>query len=326
MLMVVSSHAIEWTESAVVSEFSSWVHIFSGSAQLPVFFCVSGILFAGSSNSRWTDLWRRRVLPLLWVFVIWQPVVFAYKFAAGQFLPNQEDPSLMAHLARLIASPVRPSGELWFLWALALFILIKHATRGAPVALQLALAGAVSGTWLSAAPNILGSNAVRLLGPGLNGIVSYYFFFLIGVLFAAQWRQSADLSRRKLALVVLGWVAFVIASKLTILGEIAGLPFALRVVGLLGCMSAAVVLVRSRLLQVIGRASINLYLVHTTVIVGVLIALRGVAPIPWGWLGPVLLVAGAVAVGLLFYRLNLAGHLTWLTNAPRRRSADTTSG
>jgi uncharacterized membrane protein YcfT len=320
MLMVVSSHAIEWTDSASVSEVSAWVHSINASAQLPVFFCVSGILFTRSLSLTWSDLFRRRVLPLLWVFVIWQPVVFLYKFVAGQFLPGQEDSSLGAHVLRLAASPLRPSGELWFLWALAVFVVAAYLTRKFHVVLQLVLAGALSAVWLASMTSLVDPTVIRLLGPGLNGLPTYYFFFLLGVLGASHWKQFADSSRWIWATAIAVWGASIIVARLTPAGDWIGAPFALKILGLFGCMSVALVLSRSTLLQIIGIASINIYLLHTSLIVAVLVPLEvsGIATIPWQWWGAFALVLIATLAGLLFRRLNTLGHLKWLVELPQR--------
>ncbi len=97
---------------------------------LPEFFFVSGVVVASSvvgrdATSR--SLWHR-LRPILWLYVIWQPLVFAYRIVGDAFV-RQEPVDWSGELIRLLAFPLRPNGELWYLWALALLLTLSYLTR-----------------------------------------------------------------------------------------------------------------------------------------------------------------------------------------------------
>ena len=322
MLMVVGSHAIEWSRADEMSEPVGTLHVIFASAMLPMFFFLSGALGSRAVASTWRKMLLSRVAPLLWVFILWQPVVFAYKFTAGQTLPEQDDTSLAAHLVRAAASLLRPSGELWFIWALAIFfVVVKLLHRIPPIAIGV-LAGAVSLAWLSFSDVLLGASLSRLLGPGLNGLPTYFFFFVLGLFcsdITMKWmrRNSSEISGR-LVLVVVVWLGIVIPASIFQVFDEPILVFVIKVLGLVGGLATAVLLASVRPLRYIGQASMPIYLTHSPLIVGCISILyaTGLVGVPWPWWGMVLLVACVVPIGLLLHVLNSRGHLVWLVALP----------
>jgi surface polysaccharide O-acyltransferase-like enzyme len=327
MLMVVGSHAIEWSRADETSAPVQTLHVIFASAMLPMFFFLSGALGSRAVASTWRKMLVSRVAPLLWVFVLWQPVVFAYKFTAGQTLPEQEDTSLTAHLVRAAASFFRPSGELWFIWALAIFFIVVKLLHRVPAIAICVLAGAASLAWLSFSDVLLGASLSRLLGPGLNGLPTYFFFFVLGLFcsdITMRWmsRASSEISGR-LIIVVVVWLGIVIPASIFQVFDEPILVFVIKVVGLAGGLATAVLLSRVRPLRYIGQASMPIYLTHSPLIVGSISILyaTGLVGLPWPWWGMVLLVALVVPVGLIVHVLNGRGHLVWLVALPARINA-----
>jgi surface polysaccharide O-acyltransferase-like enzyme len=322
MLMVVLVHTIDWAaQSGAESNALAFVYEVCGTVMLPLFFTLSGVLGVRALNQSWPVLFRTRIAPLLWAFILWQPVVFMYKFAAGQLLPEQNDTSLSAHLFRLLASPVRPSGELWFIWALAIFFVVSKLTVGLSRWLQLGLAAVLCASWMSFVKVSFGDELTRLLGPGLNGLPTYYFFFLSGVMFGPLlMKRCHSVSRLGASLISAVWLALVTAAILTDAGSYPLVPFILRIAGVMGGIAFAIALSNLSLLRHVGRASMNVYLLHTTVIVFVVIVTHRLGWITTPWPAPFVLSLFALATtaGLVFYSITSRGKLSWTVQLPRR--------
>jgi surface polysaccharide O-acyltransferase-like enzyme len=320
MLMVVTSHTIERSEGGVQPDaILQWTHALTGSAQLPLFFFLSGMLSVSALSRPWPLFFKSRLLPLIWVFLLWQPVVFAYKFAAGAVLPGQEDASIPAQIARALVSPLRPSGELWFLWALAIYLVVAKLTRELPRWLVLGAAGLIS---LAAVTTfaILSSDYLTLLGPGLRGLPTYFFFFLLGV---ASSQRIQVLARSKKAILIAAsavvvWIGFIAFTRAPEAYGFASFDFINGVVGCIGGLGAAWLLARVTPLALVGRASLNVYLIHTPLLVAILIITHelGILAFPWAPLAVGVVVALVTAGGVGFYLLTERGHATWLVAPP----------
>lgn len=321
IVMVVTSHAISWTGSAQTSALAAWIYTINSTASIPLFFFVSGALFAPSLKMSRHELLLRKVAPLIWVFLVWQPVVFGYKYLAALTLPGQQDTSLVAHLARLLAFPVRPSGELWFLWALAIYMILAHATQSVPPLARVIPAAAMLVFFLSVLPQMVGPEMMRLLGPGLRGTPAYFVFFLAG-LSAAPLLSRIERTRNLVWVAGFGvWISVVVSARLLGLDDHPALIPAWKVLGLVGALSLALLLRSSAPFALLGRSSMHIYLTNTTVIVSVLVAGSTVMSPPWGFLPTVATILACLTVALTLRSVTSKGHLTWLVQLPRRLTA-----
>ena len=114
------------------------------------------------------QLWRRRILLLAYLYVLWG-LVRAIWFSFVPWPLGELDPWL-----QLLVSPIQPWSGLWYLYALGLYLAVAWCIRALPVAAQLAGAAVVS---------ILFASGVVQLGEGYTwrSIGTYFFFFLLGV-------------------------------------------------------------------------------------------------------------------------------------------------
>jgi len=315
MLMVVAGHTIDWTRADEVDPVVKVSLSLIVSCSLPLFFFISGVLATGVPHTSWRTLMARKVAPLLWVFLLWQPVVFTYKLAAEASLPGQAPADLSAALLRLLASPLRPTGELWFIWALAVFYVLTRALRGVPVRVQVAAAVALSAVWVTVAPALVSEDILAVIGVGWNGLVSYAAFFALGLALPNARARVASLSLTTAVVVAGLWITAV--SVLSVVGLTATpiLAFVVKLSGLAGGVCLARLAQSWGFLRRVGRATMPLYLMHTTVIVLVLVAATttGIAPVPWSGTGAILLWAIAVSVGLVFGWMVDVADATWLT-------------
>lgn len=247
-------------------------------------------------------LYSGKLALLIWVFVIWQPVVFAYKYLAALVIPNEDRNGLLDHLLRLIVTIVRPNGELWFLWALVLFFLVARLSNRLPVLFQLSVAAGVSLSWFSFFRPLLGPSMLRTIGDGWDGAIGLYFFFLIGATLSVQIKQLAR-SRLfvKIVLLVLWFVAAVVALRWPSL-EPLGSQFMVRVMGLAAGFALATFGSRISILALLGRRTLPIYLAHSAVIVLLVVSMSVAVP---SSVNPFVVVAVVVLLSILAVSLSL---------------------
>ena len=100
----------------------------SANLRMPMFFAVAGLFASKWLSKSWRDLGQGKLALLIWVFLMWQPVVFAYRLLSQWVLDGLSWQYTAEQALRVLASPIRPNGELWFLWTLALFFVIGRLT------------------------------------------------------------------------------------------------------------------------------------------------------------------------------------------------------
>lgn len=140
--------------------------------RIPLFFLVAGILAHGAVRRSWSALAATRLSDLLWPFAVWSvliaPLWFVRLEAGGQ-----------DGLAPVIGGLLFGGTHLWFLTALAVFLVIGKITRRFPIptlivaaALAYWLAGPI-GAWLhTVLPAALADNVTRWC--------IFLFWFLLG--------------------------------------------------------------------------------------------------------------------------------------------------
>ncbi len=174
---IVLIHATSWSPSP--SPEATWL-LQRFLASLPVFFLVSGIV-AGRSLTDPAATVRTlaaRVLPLCYLYTLWQPVVLGYRVLRDVTAGTSVD--LVGELLRVAASPIRPNGEIWYLWALALHLVVIWATRRLPTAAVLIPTFVMCAALIGWGRTALGDDTWHVLGPGLQGLPLYLFFTVVG--------------------------------------------------------------------------------------------------------------------------------------------------
>jgi peptidoglycan/LPS O-acetylase OafA/YrhL len=316
ILGVVLLHAHAWLASIGVE--SQVLDFVAGrmTIPLPEFFLVSALVVSsslvGPLASRST-LWRR-VAPLLWLYLLWQPLVFAYR-VFGDLLVTREPVDWSGELLRFVAFPVRPNGELWYLWALAVLFVVTFATRRAPAAVVMPVAAVLTIAVFGFGRVILGDTLWHQLGPGLQQLLPHALFVLVG----ARWGRALLTAARRtpwwgaVAAVVVwqGWAVAV--STFPPVAKEAGVPLQV-VLGSAATFMAAAVVSRARISRpfaALGRGSLPVYILHTaaiSVVLAIVVAL--------GW-EPVLDRSPVLTVGAL---IALVVSATWAVGRVVQRS------
>jgi uncharacterized membrane protein YcfT len=174
VIAIVLMHFIIWAyrpnvgESIDVSIWNKFNGLF-GAFRLPVLFAISGLLVSDRIRAGWGD--RRnavRVASSYYLYVVWLCI---YGFIS-MFLPS-DIPGQISSVESLIRQLLLPRTILWFILALAVYVIVLTSLKRVPPAIVL--------TGLA----LLSILSIYL--PGSNGgdlylrVVYYAFFFAVGI-------------------------------------------------------------------------------------------------------------------------------------------------
>lgn len=274
--LVVLFHATNWLSAAGLP-MQGWItaNLVISAMRLPMFFTLSG-LFAGKwVSAPWQQLWSVKLSLFAWVYGLWSGIS-TFTFMIGMNLQGARG-NYFAQFRETLQLIWAPRFELWFVWALMLMFILIRLLRGVPVWAQLAVTAPIS---LIALSFDFGLNA------GIEGVLKYFFFFLMGMHARSFYFWWASRVPR-----TLGALVILVAGALAIAGrffgwstDIPGYYFITCCAGALAGILLSRELSRFRTIARIGRETLPVYLTHTTVIMAVcwVVAL---APAPWKSLG-----------------------------------------
>lgn len=311
IFMVMAYHATQYLQvedvDAVLGRARAVFELFP----MPAFFLIAGMFAGRHGNTRFRALWKRRLLSLLYLYVLWSVIWTVFHFLV---------PGLSAELVEIPATdpfvlPLLlfwPSSSYWFLYALFLFTLGRWLIARAPVWAQLAGSGLVS--------TLVTTGLVDTQNIGWNRMGALFFFFVLGAVYSREIRDLVERARAvhlgialaalavSTALIFLGfgWVPMVV-----LVGQLAAVA-----VGVLVCRQ----LVRLRafgIFTTMGNASLKLYLLHLYFIVSAT-ALIGLLDPDWPrWVDVGVQLTVVVASVLAAFGLaRLTSRVRWLYAPP----------
>jgi fucose 4-O-acetylase-like acetyltransferase len=262
---------------------------------MPFFFLLSG-LFAGSKIQSRTQFVARRLVTIVYPYILWSVVQTLLSMGAGQYANRP------GALADLLLIGIHPIGQFWFLYVLAVFQLLLLLPR--PSLLLLVPVGILVFLYFDQ-----GSLLIRAGW--------YLVFFAAGVFIGRRGMETALPTRaRALAWLLGGSILFALlfVTTASLTGAMALLAhFALATTGIAAALGLARLLDgRISLLPALGAASLAIFVLH--VICGA--AMRaGLERL--GLHQPATAIALVTAAGLLipliFYKLSVIAKLTpWL--------------
>ncbi|WP_316288629.1 acyltransferase [Clavibacter michiganensis] len=278
--------------------------------RMPIFFLASGLLAGSAVRRSWPELWNSRIAILVWALAIWSVLRFLYfSVVPLDSRPHEGDPRA------LLLAFVFPATGLWFLHALAVFLVVAKIAYGrVPPWIQLGVAAVLSALFLS---------VLRIGSLSWDGMAKYLVFFLIGLHAKDLVFRVASRPRpiaAAAALVALG--AAGVAVELT---GISGVPGVLLVVS---CLAMAVgvlwaaLLARTRLvrpLRFLGRNTLPIYVAHVLVIAAACAVLDAVGFEASGavpYLLPLVVSVVAIAASLALHAVAMRTPLRFLYRTP----------
>lgn len=324
MFLVVFFHTYYFLQQEDITGFPGRLKSVFEAFPMPAFFVISGMFAARVGAWRFADLWKRRLLPILWLYLLWSLIRFVWYLAVPG--TNGDLGDLPAtDLRSLLLLFVWPSSSYWFLYALAWFTFGVWALHRVPVWLKVGAAAVLS--------TVVTSGLVNLDNVGWNRIGALFLFFLLGALFA-QRIQERIVKAQPWAIFAIGVAYLGGVAVVTLFPAARSFPFAVTAMQLLAvaggfllCKYLARVRPAAAVLSTIGEWSLQIYLVHLFLISSLTLLLGLLLPDLSG--APGLLVIMAVAVGTTYLSIQiskLTSKVRWLYVPPvRRRRAPRTA-
>ncbi|GAA4967604.1 acyltransferase [Kineococcus glutinatus] len=309
--LVVAFHVTLYLDPAGVDVVLGRVKALFELFPMPAFFLVAGLAAGSHPNLSLGSLWWRRVYPVVYVYVLWSLLRTVFYLLV---------PGLQGGLGDLPADdwrtvlllPVWPSSSYWFLYALALFMVLRWLVARVPAGIQLAVAAVVSAAF--------SSGIVSVGNVGWTRIGSLFVFFLAGALLSAPLKRAVDRSRPWHVALLAAGVLVVTAALLLGLRRVPPVALVGQVLAVATGVVALAHLPAGRVrdvLTTLGEQSFRVYLVHLFPIVLICAGIRLLEP---AW--PRVVDAGVQAVvALLVLWLSvrfsvLSGRWRWLYAPP----------
>ncbi|MGJ0390341.1 acyltransferase family protein [Microbacterium sp. CGR1] len=164
---VVTKHAIQLEGAGVVTEGWATLNAQLLPLRMPLFFLISGMFAASAVNAPAGESWRRRAGRLAGVYVIWV-IIQTFVLALTPDFDTARAENVWQLLAQLTISPT----NLWYLLALAVYLLIARLVRHVPTGVALPVAFVIAA--------IAAAGLLPDLG-NLWQLVQNLFFFLAGL-------------------------------------------------------------------------------------------------------------------------------------------------
>ncbi|MGW9551511.1 acyltransferase family protein [Citricoccus zhacaiensis] len=329
ILLVVLLHTSLWLRQADMDRIPAFSTLNTAfeDLRMPLFFAMSGLFAAKWLAAGWGDFLRTKASLLVWVFLLWQIPVIAYRIIGGHLLPGMVHTDLGTQLETWAWSPLRANAELWFLWALVLFLLAGRLLQKVPTGWVVGSAAALSVMWSGlvwpGATGLEGGELRHLVGTGLYEAPAYFLFFIAAARGSSRVCDGvARVPQTVWAAVAVGWlVTFAWFGAFEDQRDQPGVVFLCQVCGVIGGSALTVSLQRirpaARALAFLGRHTLEVYLSHTTIVVALasVLYLTGspLLAVPWAAWTVVAVALAAIALGLLLGR---AARGTWLLEPP----------
>lgn len=327
MFMVVIFHTALYFGHADIAGYPGRLKQFLEAYPMPAFFLIAGLFAYRMGSWSFPQLWKRRLAPLLWLYVVWSVVRFIfYTVVPGTngdlgALPATDPRSILLLL-------VWPSNSYWFLYALFWFTLGVWALRQVPVWLKIAGAALIS--------TAITSGIASLGNLGWNRTAALFLFFLLGSVFH---RRIADAITASGPWTLVGLTAVYLAASIAVVAipGARGIPFAVTLLQVLAVAagfvaSKYIAMVRplASVFSTIGEWSLQIYLLHIFIIVSMASLLELLLPPIGGVLGALIITACAILTTYIAVLLSkLTTKVRWLYVPPttlRRKRARKPAG
>ena len=276
MIMVVFYHASLYLLHNGVDGVPSRAKAIFELFPMPAFFLIAGLFGARMLTWSFRELWYRRLWPILYLYLVWSVIRTLYYLAM---------PGVAGELGELPAShPLTlalvflwPSSSYWFLYALAIYVVVAWLLRKVPPAVTVGALAVVSTAFTT--------GLVQTGNLGWNRVGALAVFYVGGVVYSQKITTLVGRARPWTVWAALG--VFLTIGALLLLG-LRPVPF-LALAGQASAVGfgvlAATLVARTRaagFLSGIGVRSLPIYLLHLYVIVPIA-TLIGLLDPQWPW-------------------------------------------
>ncbi|RYE66907.1 MAG: acyltransferase, partial [Oxalobacteraceae bacterium] len=294
---------LPWSaDEAMLNDFFSYI-------RMPIFFAVSGFLARDVIKKSFHELFDRRLIQLIYVFLLWSFIAL--------LLDSSFASSPVSIVSDITTVFFQPSSVLWFLWALIIYMAIAKIGRATSPALFLTLSIAIAV-----------ASYARVFHFELyvyNNVFRFLPFFLIGA-YRSQWllRIPSKFTAAAIIPVVILFAAGFLVLRRDLLPPAFdnGGRFAMASLGVLVGALVSVWACRWQQIKLIplylGRHTLPIYVAHSLLVGPLAAGIARIAPESVGveiWAVPVIAVAATATSLLIKFAADRAG-FGWLYRRP----------
>ena len=311
IILVVLYHSSLFLNDLGLAGSTPRLRLVLGYFPMPVFFFIAGLTARRMLTWNLKDLWRRRLLVLVYLYLLWSVIRVAFYLVVPHLRGTERSPT---DLLNIVLLPVWPTSSYWFIWALAIFTLLAWLLRKLPIRLQLLLAGVVAA--LATTPGVLDLGNV-----GWDRVAANFIFFITAVYFPHSiYRLAARVRVWHAAVLVAAYLGLAVLIVPLHLSRVPGLILLESVVAVAMGVTLATLLVRVRWLKfmsTLGQYSFQIYLLHLFLVASALVLLAPFAESPWleraGNVLPFLLAAIVLVASLYLAKLLRRFSFLWVS-------------
>jgi uncharacterized membrane protein YcfT len=250
IIMVVMMHSTLGVEKAAGAPgWMGYVVEFARPFRMPDFFLIAGLFLSRRIDAPWRLFLDRKVLHFFYFYALWLTIQFAVKAPgiAAEF-------GWGGLVSQYLTAYIEPWGTLWFIYHLALFLLVTRLLKNVPWLL----------VWVAAAAlEIAHINTGSVL---IDEFAARYVYFYSGYIFARQVFWLADEATADRSIALTGLVLWALLHGALVFAGFGSLPFvslALGLAGALAIVTLATLLTQTAVapaLRWLGEHSIVIYL------------------------------------------------------------------
>lgn len=312
LLHVSTKHALQLVDADRAAR-DGWIAVseWLRPIRMPLFFVISGWFAASALRRPFREVARRKVLQPYYLYVLWLTVQTVA--VDVRIRPYVESADLDGFLHALVV----PTGNLWYLWALAVYFAVAALVPPTARPALCALSG-LAAVVVTAVDTGLGSRPTDL--------VHFSAFFLLGAVAPGVVSGvAAHVTPGRTVAVSVAFAAATVTVRSHGLADVVAVTPLLDALGVCAGIALAVS-TRGRLadgLAVLGRRTLPIYVMHVPLIMvwswaARRLGWRGWFPVAeFAWIYPVVLAAAVVAVAVLLHRALLAVGAWWLFGLDR---------
>jgi uncharacterized membrane protein YcfT len=221
IIMVVMMHSTLGVEKAAgETGWMTYVVEYAKPFRMPDFFLIAGLFLASRINAPWRLYLDRKVLHFAYFYVLWLTIQFAFKAPGlvGEF-------GWEGALGQYLLAFVEPWGTLWFIYHLALFLLVTRLVRNVPWPLVWGIAAA-----LEIAPIHTGSVLI-------DEFASRFVYFYSGYIFATHVFRFAEAAGRDRVTAAIGLTLWAVMNGMLVFAGFADWPVVSLLLGFAGALA-----------------------------------------------------------------------------------------